>query len=268
MCGGFVVSLGVGASNARQAAIRQVVFSLGRVMAYGLLGATAGFCGSQFAAWRPTAAVGGATLSIVAGTVLLFSGLHGLGVSLPLSRWPGIPKTNPVVVAGCHAARLYRSWLTSRSWIDVLLAGAATSLLPCGLLYGYVTLAASTGDLVRGGAVMLLFGLGTAPLLSAIGLGAGAASVSFRQKLLRAAAVCVMLTGLLTVYRGVAAASAIWSNQESLGCPLCRKVEQNPAAATPGIPTPGVNPAQPNGADTSPPDKTPTSAPAASPARF
>lgn len=53
------------------------------------------------------------------------------------------------------------------------LLGAATPLLPCGLLYGIFLAALATGSMGGGAAVMAGFALGGVPALAAVQLGAG-----------------------------------------------------------------------------------------------
>ena len=48
---------------------------------------------------------------------------------------------------------------------SVFVGGLVNGLLPCGLVYAYLALAASAGNLFAGAAVMGLFGLGTMPAL-------------------------------------------------------------------------------------------------------
>jgi hypothetical protein len=42
------------------------------------------------------------------------------------------------------------AFLRDRRWSRVFLAGVFTGLLPCGLVYAFVALAASTSDLMEG----------------------------------------------------------------------------------------------------------------------
>ncbi|MFO0176439.1 MAG: hypothetical protein ACK55P_04510, partial [Planctomyces sp.] len=59
------------------------------------------------------------------------------------------------------------------------------------------------------------------PMLLLAGAGFSFATAGFRRKLLRLAAVSVLVTGLITVSRGVQQALAAESGQGPL-CPLCR----------------------------------------------
>ena len=102
---------------------------------------------------------------------------------------------------------------------DVFFAGVFTGMLPCGLVYALLGMAASQGELLHGALVMTAFGLGTVPAMVTLGSGAQLISPRNRQRLLRVAAACVVLTGILTIGRGV----AFWQAGANVAeaCPLC-----------------------------------------------
>jgi sulfite exporter TauE/SafE len=102
----------------------------------------------------------------------------------------------------------------------VFLGGVVNGLLPCGLVYAYLALAASSGGPLRGGLTMALFGLGTMPLLTAIGCGGQVLSLTARRRVFQLAAWCVVLAGLLSVGRGVGALQ-LRGLDEGPVCPLC-----------------------------------------------
>lgn len=67
-----------------------------------------------------------------------------------------------------------------------MVLGMAWGLMPCGMVYGALMLALTSGGAATGAATMLGFGLGTAPaltavLLGALGLRVGARGVRFRK---------------------------------------------------------------------------------------
>jgi sulfite exporter TauE/SafE len=86
----------------------------------------------------------------------------------------------------------------------VLALGALNGLLPCGLVYSALLVAASTGGPLTGAAGMAVFGLGTLPALLIMGVGAGALSARVRQVFARVAGVLIMLVGVQLVLRGLA----------------------------------------------------------------
>ena len=87
---------------------------------------------------------------------------------------------------------------------NVLLAGVLTGFLPCGLVYGFLTLSSSSASVVHGLCIMVAFGAGTAPVMILTGVGGSILSHSARRHLLRVSAVCVLLTGLISLARGAA----------------------------------------------------------------
>jgi sulfite exporter TauE/SafE len=98
-------------------------------------------------------------------------------------------------------------------------------------VYAYLVLAAGTGNPWQGAAIMALFGAGTAPLMMLTGLGAALLTIKVRTRLMRLAACCVMLTGLITVGRGVVwAKSAAGAGEPA--CPFC-SVESNSLSESP-----------------------------------
>jgi sulfite exporter TauE/SafE len=212
MCGGFALSIGANTPRVRQNAVRQLVYSAGRIFTYAFLGAVAGFGGARLSDYAGTFVNVSAALSIFAGGLLLLQGLSVLGW-LP---W----KTTTDNGAPCLMGGFLRTFLLSERLFDMLIAGILTGFLPCGLVYAFLALATATGHVLSGALVMTVFGLGTVPLMVATGISASAISIHARQQLFRAAAVLVMLTGLLTISRGVAFATS-QTHRSPIPCPFC-----------------------------------------------
>ncbi len=101
------------------------------------------------------------------------------------------------------------------------LAGVFTGFLPCGLVYAYVALAASSGSAVGGLTRMAAFGAGTAPLLVAVGTGGSLLGLTTRRRALRVAACFVIAMGVVSLLRGVGYVGAP-AGELAAGCPLCR----------------------------------------------
>jgi len=87
-----------------------------------------------------------------------------------------------------HIEPLGRRLLPVRSPLQALALGALWGWLPCGLVYSVLIWSISTGSAVHGGLLMLSFGVGTLPLLTGLGLSAGAASRVLRRRWIRGAA--------------------------------------------------------------------------------
>ena len=149
MCG--AACAGIGRAAGPHGARAMWIFQAGRVFGYAALGGIAaasmqgvGWLATQSAALRPVW-----TLLHVAAAVL--------GLALLLSA------RQPVwIEAGGKAL-----WQRTRAWVGThgrsapLVLGAAWALLPCGLLYSALLVAALSGGVVEGVWVMALFALGS-----------------------------------------------------------------------------------------------------------
>jgi sulfite exporter TauE/SafE len=78
-------------------------------------------------------------------------------------------------------------------------------LIPCGLLMTIEIRALASGSAGAGALTMLAFGLGTVPALAGFGLASGVLGSRTRGRLFAAGAVLVVVLGLLTTWRAVAA---------------------------------------------------------------
>ena len=119
---------------------------------------------------------------------------------------------------------------------NVFLAGMLTGFLPCGLgPDADLALAASASNFVGGLTTMAAFGLGTVPLMVLAGSGASLVSLAMRQRLLKIAAWCVVLTGLVSLGRGMAFWNVSGQNSPP-SCPMPRRNEcrssSNPTSLT------------------------------------
>jgi sulfite exporter TauE/SafE len=210
MCGPFALAVGAAAPTWRANLRRQTCYSAGRIFTYAVLGAVVAGVGLRLARALPGWTNVPAVLAITAGVLLAIQGLLAAGVI----RRRGVAGT-----AACPGAAAFKALLGGRSLLDVFLAGLFTGLLPCGLLYGMLALAASTGDVPRGLAMMVVFGLGTVPAMAAAGLGGSLLGVAARRRMHAVAAWCLVLTGCVSIARG--AGYLALTAEPPAGCPFC-----------------------------------------------
>jgi uncharacterized protein len=215
MCGGLALAIGVGAPNLRSNLRRQLTYTLGRVLTYSFFGVAAGYAGFWLSRKADTVVNVQAGLSMLAGGLLVFQGLLALGI-LPRQFFPVIGGGGTPCLAGTFVG----PFLASSGWSSVLLAGVLTGFLPCGLVYGFLTLASSSANILHGLLTMCIFGAGTAPIMILTGAGGSLLSHSARRHLLRVSAVCVLLTGLISLARGVMFVQFPVS-AELHACPFC-----------------------------------------------
>ena len=230
MCGAFAMLVGMNKPTVRENVKAQLAFSAGRLFTYCTLGAVSGYVGLRLVKSAPQLLNIPAALCLLAGGLLVMEGLFATG----LLKRRGVA-TAPR--AGCLMSPLFATLLRMPGLRNAFSAGLVTGMLPCGLLYAFLSLAASTGDLLRGMAVMAAFGLGTVPLMVITGAGSMLLRLSTRERLMRAAAWCIILTGGLTVWRGAAflyAANAPPSDKPV--CPFCADAEPPPVPQVEGQP--------------------------------
>lgn len=213
MCGGFALTLGSVQKNIRSNLLRQTTYSLGRVFTYMVGGALAGYGGWRLGQQMTLVNIQ-AILCLVAGVLLIAEGLMAAGV---------VPRLQFKGKHFCPGAGEFAALLRSTNLQQVFAAGVLNGFLPCGLVYAYIALASSSGDMLTGAVIMVLFGLGTIPALVITGIGAGYLSGTVRRRIFLVAAWCLVLTGVLTIFRGASFLEIFPS--ESMGlenCPFCK----------------------------------------------
>lgn len=219
MCGPFAAMIGMHHRSYSRNLQAQLIYSAGRLISYATLGGIAGYSGQRLLQTLPQLVSLPAILCILAGLLLVREGLLASGI---LRRGVSGKSTS-----GCLLKPLFSTILKTPGMRNTFVAGLMTGLLPCGLVYSFVSLAGASGDLLQGGFIMLMFGLGTIPWMVIAGCGISALSLKTQQKLWKAAAWSVIFTGGLTIWRGGAFLMAEAPPQES--CPFCSSVKMERA---------------------------------------
>ena len=212
MCGPLALALGMTGQSFTAILGRQLTFSAGRICTYGFIGAFVGFAGMWLGQWSWLAVNLQATLAIVAGVALVLLGLMTVGL-LPRLGF------NWFAPQSCGTAASLKTLLRSPQLKAAFLAGVFTGFIPCGLVYAFLILAASTGDVLHAWAIMVAFGAGTVPIMVLTGCGGSVISVATRSRVLRIAAWCVVVTGLISIAR--AGYLTVSSSPNPTGCPFC-----------------------------------------------
>ena len=90
-----------------------------------------------------------------------------------------------------------------RTYSSLFFIGMLNGLLPCGLVYMAIAGAIGTGGVAEGSLYMILFGLGTIPMLLAITLAGNFLSLAVRNKINKLIPVLVVVVGILFILRGL-----------------------------------------------------------------
>jgi len=205
MCGPLVLMVGLQLKTKRRASLPvHGLYHAVRVAVYAVLGGIAGEIGSLLGL--------GSGLRQAAGVVSLVLGLGVALVGLGYLGWLPLGRVDRV---GAWLNRAMSWALQLGSLWGATVLGALNGLLPCGLVYSSLLVAASTGNAGMGAVGMLIFGLGTIPALLVVGVSGGALSARVRQTMSRIAGAMIVLVGIQLVLRGAAALS--WVSHLHLG---------------------------------------------------
>lgn len=158
MCGSLAGAFGMRARAAGLSVLGNAVsYHVGRLSGYAVAGAICGLLGATLQAVLDLARIG-SWLRIGSGVLLLLIALRMLSPWNPL-RW--------LETLGAKFWRrlqpLAQKTGTLQGPAQAVALGFLWGWLPCGLVYSMLLFAALSGDALRGGAVLLAFGLGTMP---------------------------------------------------------------------------------------------------------
>jgi len=192
MCGGLMGALTLAIPPEQRGRRLQLLlaYNLGRILSYATAGLLFGLAG-----WAVASSPAAMLLRIVAGLLLISMGLY-LG-----GWWSGLTRIE-AMGRGLwrHIQPVASRLLPVSSLPRALLLGALWGWLPCGLVYSTLLWAASQGDALDSGLLMLAFGLGTWPVLLATGMAAERLTALLRRRGVRmAGGLLVVLFGLWTL---------------------------------------------------------------------
>src|SRR3989338_4081393 len=196
--GGLVLSMSANFAKEGDKVRPQVLFHIGRLVSFFLLGGAIGALGSAF----QLGAVGSFILSFLVAIILLILGINLLDV------FPWAKKFQPTMPSfigkRIHGLKNINHTLTP------LLVGVATFFLPCGFTQSMQIYTLTTGNFLTGALIMGVFALGTLPVLallsfSSLGIHKKAQSGVF----FKTAGLVVIFFGLFNLLNSLAAIGVI-----------------------------------------------------------
>ncbi len=191
MCGPIALSLPLNGPNWWSKISGGLLYNVGRTATYGILGAFFGWIGQGlhllgFQQW----------VSIGAGSVMILSVILPALFSKISSGGKELPFAKPVR----HAIqRLF----AQKSNFGLLFVGMLNGLLPCGLVYLAIAGAIGTAGVMSGALFMIVFGLGTIPMMLTISVIGSLISLSIRRVMNRMIPYLIVVVGLLFILRGL-----------------------------------------------------------------
>ncbi|PTQ69571.1 sulfite exporter TauE/SafE family protein [Pseudomonas sp. GV071] len=192
MCGGLMgaLTLAIPPEQRSRRFRLLLAYNLGRILSYACAGLLIGMAG-----WAVANSPAVMVLRVVAALLLIAMGLYLAG------WWSGLTRIEALGRGLWRYIQPFASRLMPVSSLPrALLLGALWGWLPCGLVYSTLLWAASQGNALDSGLLMLAFGLGTWPVLLATGMAAERLTAVLRKRNVRmAGGLLVILFGLWTL---------------------------------------------------------------------
>jgi len=192
MCGPIAIALPLGNKSWFSRFSGALAYNVGRTITYGLLGALFGLLGQgiEMAGFQQWA-------SIIIGVLMIVSVV-----------FPTLFKDKRKIEAFFfgYAGKLigkFRKLFAISSLPSLFTIGLLNGLLPCGPVYVAIAGALNTGAMSSGIFYMIVFGLGTIPVMLAIPLLGNLIGTKVRKKFSWVLSAFIVLLGILFVLRGL-----------------------------------------------------------------
>lgn len=193
MCGPIAMMLPVDHKNPAKKATQIFTYHIGRLSAYALLGLLFGLLGRGF------------YLAGLQQQLFIITGIFMILVAIvPEQKLARYNFSKPAYRLISNIKAGLGVQFRKKSYKALFTIGLLNGLLPCGLVYAALFGAVAMQNTAYGTAYMLLYGLGTVPLMSIVVYASGMFKNPLRIKFAKVipyAAVCI---GMLFIMRGLA----------------------------------------------------------------
>ncbi|HSQ33793.1 MAG TPA: sulfite exporter TauE/SafE family protein [Peptostreptococcaceae bacterium] len=181
MCGGIMLSQSLSQNDVGA----PLLYNLGRVISYTILGGVIGALGSALSINTHTSII----IYILAGFFMIVHGANTMGFK---------------VFRGLSFKLPFTSNCPSKSTNSTpFVVGLLNGFMPCGPLQTMQLFALSTGSMTQGALSMFIFSVGTVPLMLLFGYMANSLSKNTSKKLIKFSGALIIVLGLVTANRGL-----------------------------------------------------------------
>ncbi len=191
MCGPIALSLPLHGDTKWKKLLGGILYNLGRTFTYALMGLTFGLLGHGLSTLGFQKIV-----SILAGTLMIAT------VFFPAIFKSANLDSGLFSFVNSVKKGLQGLFSTKTFW-GLFLIGLLNGLLPCGPLYFAVIVSAGTGNVIESVLFMILFGLGTIPLLLAVTIAGNFISLKVRNRINNFIPIIMVIMGILFILRGL-----------------------------------------------------------------
>jgi sulfite exporter TauE/SafE len=205
MCGPLVAaySVGLGTGRVKGNYLPHILYNLGRIFTYSIIGGIMGLAGSFVTVVRVIEKFQNMTMAII-GVLIIIMGLSISGL-FPLAKRLEGGAIHGFVI---RAVKFISEGRTAGAYFPM---GIVIGFIPCGLLYTAFIAAAGAGasantqieGFLKGMLMLFLFGIGTAPSLFLLGRFVSAKGAWIRSRLYKASAFLMIIAGMIFIYRAM-----------------------------------------------------------------
>ncbi|RKS98482.1 sulfite exporter TauE/SafE family protein [Flavobacterium sp. 123] len=192
MCGPIAMMLPVDRNNQAKKVTQIVTYHLGRLSAYATIGLVFGLLGKGF-----FLAGIQQKLSIFIGVAMI------LVILIPEKKLALYNFSKPIFKLILKMKATLGSQFKNRSYKSLFTIGLLNGFLPCGMVYVALFGAIAMQSPGYGVVYMLLFGLGTVPMMSSVVYLNSFLTVPIRNKIQKAIPYVAVLIGVLFILRGL-----------------------------------------------------------------
>jgi sulfite exporter TauE/SafE len=190
MCGPIALMLHARVQG--QSWLHSLLYNIGRIFTYAILGAVVATLGRGLA-WAGLQQIVSITTGVVILLILL---LTAAGKQI---NWMG--NWNQAIAA--YVRKAMNKVLPHQSLFGFFAVGMVNGLLPCGLIYVALAGALNTSSIYQGSLFMVLFGLGTFPAMFVAGMAGKFLHAERRMKIRLALPWFTALVAIMLIIRGL-----------------------------------------------------------------
>ena len=191
MCGPIAFMLPIERKNSTKGFLQILSYHFGRLFTYSFMGLLFGFLGKSFQLLGFQQ-----YLSIFVGLMMIV-----LIVFPRITKKLSVSKHVSTIILKVKSA--LGKELTNKNKTTFFTLGFLNGFLPCGLVYMAIIGALTTTNAITGSLYMLLFGVGTIPLMTAVIYLGNFSKGAFRKKVVRLIPAVVVFIGILFILRGL-----------------------------------------------------------------
>lgn len=192
MCGPIAMLLPLSTTNSTKKHFQILLYHLGRIFSYSLLGILFGVIGKGLFLTGIQQ-----YLSISIGVIMI------LLVLFPKISYKITTTASPFTKLLNQIKLKLGLYLKKESFYAIFMIGFFNGFLPCGMVYIALVGAVAMNSVATAAAYMFLYGVGTIPLLSVLLYAKDAFSATFRLRLQKVIPIFVVLVGVLFIFRGL-----------------------------------------------------------------